>query len=149
MAIVGVARAVLYELLPLTWKDLREIDAAVRAAASSLYRNARSASRMTHRFLAHHLNTSSGRQAVRDAVSGLLLHRTLWIAAAWVAVWRLFVRWEFGSPFCMVSAIALIFLNLGERKQGELSAYSVFNRDQYRLPGTFTAEQYERELLHR
>jgi hypothetical protein len=49
----------------------------------------------------------------------------------------------------MISAIVFIFLNLGERKQGEMSAYSVFNRDQYRLPGTFTAEQYERQLLYR
>ena len=35
------------------------------------------------------------------------------------------------------------------KKDGELSAYSVFNPNCEQLEGTFTAEQFERELLHK
>eukprot|EP01039_Chlorochromonas_danica_P005416 gene5416-5957_t len=38
--------------------------------------------------------------------------------------------------------------NLGERKEGELSAYSVFNRNFERLPGTLDAEQFDAEIRH-
>lgn len=139
----------LYEFLPLTWKDIRDMAEAARGARSFCRRSSRSAYHLCRRVVSHALGSSAGRQAVVDTVMHALRHRTTWAAALWVAAWRLFVHWGFGPPFCMVSAIALIFLNLGERREGELSAYSVFNRDQYRLPGTFTAEQYEKELLHR
>ena len=37
--------------------------------------------------------------------------------------------------FLLFTIIALIFLNLGEKKPGELSAYSVFNPNQERIYG--------------
>ncbi|EJW88880.1 hypothetical protein WUBG_00209 [Wuchereria bancrofti] len=36
-----------------------------------------------------------------------------------------------------------------KRKSGELSAYSIFNPHCERLPGTLTAEHFERDLLKR
>ena len=39
----------------------------------------------------------------------------------------------------MFSIIILIFSNLGKRKPWQLSAYSVFNPNFERIPGTFTA----------
>lgn len=60
-----------------------------------------------------------------------------------------FVYAEFGSLFIILTLMSLIFLNLGERKAGQLSAYSVFNNGFQRLLGTLTAEQFENELLHR
>lgn len=44
------------------------------------------------------------------------------------------------------SLIALIFMNLGERKKGEYSAYSVFNKGFRSILGTMTAEQLDREI---
>lgn len=41
-----------------------------------------------------------------------------------------------------------MFLNLGERRAGEMSAYSVFNEGFARLLGTMTAEQIDREMRH-
>jgi hypothetical protein len=37
----------------------------------------------------------------------------------------------------------------GEARKGGYSAYAALNKDGYRLPGTFTSEQYEGELRHR
>ena len=39
--------------------------------------------------------------------------------------------------YFIVSGIAFIFLNLGKRKSGDLSAYSVFNKDFKKIAGTF------------
>jgi hypothetical protein len=38
----------------------------------------------------------------------------------------------------MITIIALIFLNLGERKPGKLSIYSVFNPNQERILGNMS-----------
>ena len=38
----------------------------------------------------------------------------------------------------MITIIVLIFLNLGERKPGQLSAYSVFNPNQERILGSMS-----------
>ena len=51
--------------------------------------------------------------------------------------------------YFLLSLVGMIFLNLGERKKGELSAYSVFNKGFMKLLGTTTAEQFENEILHR
>lgn len=66
----------------------------------------------------------------------------------WVTIWRLFVYIDFGSLWVVLTGIALIFLNLGERDPTELSAYSVFNKGQWRMPGSLTADQFEREIMH-
>ena len=42
----------------------------------------------------------------------------------------------------MLTIICLIFLNLGKRKPGELSAYSVFNPNQERILGTMTVNDF-------
>jgi len=43
-----------------------------------------------------------------------------------------------------------VWMNTGTRPRepGVPSAYSVFNRDCQRIDGTFTAEQFEKELRH-
>ncbi len=52
------------------------------------------------------------------------------------------------SLYVMATLFALIFLNLGERKQGELSAYSVFNDGFEEILGTLNAKQFDREIRH-
>uniref|UniRef100_A0A158Q806 SAYSvFN domain-containing protein n=1 Tax=Elaeophora elaphi TaxID=1147741 RepID=A0A158Q806_9BILA len=65
-----------------------------------------------------------------------------------IALWY-FTYIEFGLVFFVSSLFVLLFINLGRRKSGELSAYSVFNPQCERLPGTLTAEHFERDLLKR
>jgi hypothetical protein len=60
----------------------------------------------------------------------------------------MFIYWELGALYIMISIIIAIFMNLGERKKGELSAYSVFNKGFYRLPGQLRPEDFEREIRH-
>ena len=60
----------------------------------------------------------------------------------WFSGWYLCtVYLEIGAIYFICSAIAGMFLNLGDRVEGELSAYSVFNENWQRLVGTMTAEQ--------
>ena len=42
----------------------------------------------------------------------------------------------------MITIIVLIFLNLGERKPGQLSAYSVFNPNQERILGSMSSNDF-------
>lgn len=44
---------------------------------------------------------------------------------------------------------ALIFTNLGERQENELSAYSVFNKGFTQLLGTLSPDQFENEIRNR
>lgn len=66
----------------------------------------------------------------------------------WAALWRCSAFLNLASLYFMASCFILMFLNLGERRAGEMSAYSVFNEGFARLLGTMTAEQIDREMRH-
>uniref|UniRef100_A0AC34G1K7 SAYSvFN domain-containing protein n=1 Tax=Panagrolaimus sp. ES5 TaxID=591445 RepID=A0AC34G1K7_9BILA len=74
-----------------------------------------------------------------------------WIATGcfWLAGQVLAANAQFGIVYFMFSAFLFLFLNLGSRKEGELSAYSVFNPNCERLLGQMTAEQFERDMMIR
>uniref|UniRef100_A0A914Y6G1 SAYSvFN domain-containing protein n=1 Tax=Panagrolaimus superbus TaxID=310955 RepID=A0A914Y6G1_9BILA len=74
-----------------------------------------------------------------------------WIATGcfWLAGQILAANAQFGIVYFMFSAFLMLFLNLGSRKEGELSAYSVFNPNCERLLGQITAEQFERDMMIR
>ncbi|NXP56119.1 SMDC1 protein, partial [Heliornis fulica] len=70
----------------------------------------------------------------------------------WAVLLALFVELELGLPYFVLSL--LYWMHAGtrgpsERRQGELSAYSVFNPGCAAIAGTLTAEQLERELHYR
>jgi Flp pilus assembly protein TadB len=71
----------------------------------------------------------------------------------WSTLFALFVRFEFGLVYFVLSLLVLIYLNTSKRskrkrrRQGELSAYSVFNRNVERIQGTITAEQLQSNLM--
>lgn len=65
------------------------------------------------------------------------------IVVVWGLIYKLFVYFEFGLVYFFMTIIALIFYNLGERKPWELSAYSIFNPNCERIPGTFTASSIQ------
>jgi hypothetical protein len=56
---------------------------------------------------------------------------------------------QFGFVFFIIFLLLLLLLNLGVRKEGELSAYSVFNPNYERLLGELTGEDFEQEILMR
>lgn len=67
----------------------------------------------------------------------------------WSIVMAIFVYIEFGMLGIFITLFGLLFYNLGERKKGELSAYSVFNDNFQRILGTTTGEDIDNELRHR
>lgn len=74
-----------------------------------------------------------------------------WVATAciWLSGQLFFIKLEFGLVYFLFSCFVLMFLNLGVRKEGEMSAYSVFNENCERLLGQITSEHFERDLLRR
>lgn len=67
----------------------------------------------------------------------------------WFLLLYIFIRIEFGLVYIISSLLYFIFANLGKRREGELSAYHVFNKDFKALPGQLQASQIEAELLHK
>ena len=68
--------------------------------------------------------------------------KSIIIFILWFCLYRLFLRFNFGGIYFMLTIICLIFLNLGKRKPGELSAYSVFNPNHERILGTMTTDEF-------
>jgi hypothetical protein len=62
----------------------------------------------------------------------------VWLLASPVAA-----HFNLGAPFVAVTIVLLIVSNLGKRRPGELSAYSLFNEGCRRLPGDLTKEQLD------
>jgi len=67
----------------------------------------------------------------------------------WFLLLFIFVRLEFATVYIIISIFVLIFVNLGHRRDGELSAYHVFNENFKELPGTLRLSQLEREMMIR
>lgn len=68
----------------------------------------------------------------------------------WIFAWLFCIEHQFGAVFFVVSMIFFIYYNTrtGRKEKNRLSAYSVFNPNCERIDGTFTSEQFEKELLH-
>ena len=60
----------------------------------------------------------------------------------WYSLYRIFLKYNFGAVYFMLTIIALIYLNLGERKPGELSAYSIFNPNHERILGSMSSDDF-------
>ncbi|KAL2791777.1 SAYSvFN domain-containing protein 1 isoform 2 [Daubentonia madagascariensis] len=70
----------------------------------------------------------------------------------WLVLLGLFVELEFGLPYFVLSLFYWMYVGTRgpeEKKEGEKSAYSVFNPGCEAIQGTLTAEQLERELQFR
>ncbi|XP_050083161.1 SAYSvFN domain-containing protein 1 [Anopheles aquasalis] len=65
----------------------------------------------------------------------------------WVTLYAIAIELRFGVVFLMLSALFGIYFNTRTRKApGEISAYSVFNKNCEAIDGTLKAEQFEREI---
>jgi len=67
----------------------------------------------------------------------------------WALLLFIFTRLEFGLVFLIASIFFAMFSNLGTKAQGEISAYSVFNKGVKSLPGQLSASQFEDEMMHK
>ncbi|CAG9860565.1 unnamed protein product [Phyllotreta striolata] len=66
----------------------------------------------------------------------------------WIVLYVIFIELQFGTVFFIVSCLVGIYLNTrtSPKRKGEISAYSVFNKDCKSIDGTLKAEQFEREI---
>ena len=78
----------------------------------------------------------------------LLLNPTVYKCVLWFILWGLFIELGFGAVYFILSISVILYKNMrsGSRASSEPSAYSVFNPNCERIDGTFTAEQFEKEL---
>ncbi|TYH81545.1 hypothetical protein ES332_D03G208300v1 [Gossypium tomentosum] len=70
--------------------------------------------------------------------------------------WALIIFWftlapiahklDLGPLYILGTGFCLIFLNLGRRQPGDVSAYSIFNEDFRELPGTLNADAIDRDM---
>uniref|UniRef100_A0A6B2E9B4 SAYSvFN domain-containing protein n=1 Tax=Phlebotomus kandelakii TaxID=1109342 RepID=A0A6B2E9B4_9DIPT len=68
----------------------------------------------------------------------------------WATCYAIAIELQFGVVFFLFSALAAVYLNTRTRPKapGEISAYSVFNKDCHAIDGTLKAEQFEAELRY-
>lgn len=68
----------------------------------------------------------------------------------WLTLFAIFLKLQFGAVFFTLSCLVGIYLNTRTRpkKEGEVSAYSVFNENCVSIDGTLKAEQFEREIRY-
>jgi Uncharacterized conserved domain (SAYSvFN)/SEC-C motif len=85
-----------------------------------------------------------------------IMNQQVWLkrgglALAWFGGFITASRAEFALVYVIVSGLALVFmcLDYSQRKPGTYSAYSVFNEDGYKLPGTMDAAQIDQQLRNR
>ncbi|KAL5550917.1 hypothetical protein UlMin_001093 [Ulmus minor] len=71
----------------------------------------------------------------------------MWII---IIMWFIFApiahRWYLGPLYILGTGFVIILLNLGKRKPGDVSAYSIFNEDFRELPGTLNADRLDRDI---
>ncbi len=80
---------------------------------------------------------------LKMAVQILGLSRVFWaLFAAWVAAGAAVQGSGFEHTYLAVSVLLVVFLNLGRRRAGEASAYSVFNNFR-NLPGQLTGDMID------
>ncbi len=69
----------------------------------------------------------------------------------WTLMWGFFIEIEFGLAYVAISGLVFIVASLRggkKRAPGELSAYSVFNKNFEAIEGTLSADQFEKELRY-
>jgi len=89
------------------------------------------------------------RKLLPDPLLAVLLRvpRKVWLfLVLWPLGAKLASRYSLGPIFILLSILAAVVFNLGERKPGEASAYSVFNEGFRSLLGEFRAEAIDEGL---
>jgi hypothetical protein len=68
----------------------------------------------------------------------------------WMTLYAIAIHLGFGAVYFIISILCAMCINTrtGPKKQGEISAYSVFNPNCEAIDGTLKAEQFEREIRY-
>jgi hypothetical protein len=82
-------------------------------------------------------------------LANLLARVPLVRLVSWFVALRIAHERELGPVFVLATGFALIISNLGRRRAGQASAYSIFNDGFARLPGQLTADDVDDALMHR
>lgn len=82
-------------------------------------------------------------------LANLLARVPLVRLASWFVALRIAHERELGPVFVLATGFTLIISNLGRRRAGQASAYSIFNDGFARLPGQLTADDVDDALMHR
>ena len=72
----------------------------------------------------------------------IITMRNIIILFIWAVLYKLIIDFGFGLIYFFITIILLIFYNLGERKPWELSAYSIFNPNFERIPGSINSNNF-------
>ena len=70
----------------------------------------------------------------------------LLVLAAVLAGAKLASYYDLGPVYILAAIIITIFTHLGQKKEGEASAYSVFNPGVQRLPGQLDADVLDEQI---
>ncbi|XP_073824806.1 SAYSVFN motif domain containing 1 [Musca autumnalis] len=80
----------------------------------------------------------------------IILRYSLRVAyvSLWIILYIIAIEMQFGIVYLMLSGLVVMYLNTrtGPKSPGEISAYSVFNKDFKSIDGSLKAEQFEREM---
>ena len=89
-----------------------------------------------------------GMNIIQKTPRTFCLIQTVYKCVLWFILWGLFIELGFGAVYFILSISVILYMNMrsGSRASSEPSAYSVFNPNCERIDGTFTAEQFEKEL---
>ncbi|CAN6486368.1 unnamed protein product [Victoria cruziana] len=68
------------------------------------------------------------------------------IVITWFILAPFAYEWHIGPLYILGTGFCIILFNLGQRRQGDLSAYSIFNDDFRELPGTLNADRLDRDI---
>ena len=81
-------------------------------------------------------------QAVLGTERATKVRVLLWLAGWWVAI----EYFSQGAPYFLCSVLFGMLANLGDREEGQMSAYSVFNENYTRLLGETDPDRLAREM---
>lgn len=122
-----VVKAILYELQPFRLCDVRNSVAYIYHASKTIIKEL---IEFDYKLIFTHFKNIS---------PFYIMLLVIWLSALLLG---------FGSLAFMTIVFVVIFQNMGDRKDGEMSAYSVFNRGYHKLLGQMTAEQFDQEIRH-
>lgn len=135
---VDFLKIVLYELQPIRYSDAVQL---VLHGRSLMWTVGGAVINLAH-------DISTNVVAIVAEVSlATALFLLLWCTACYLCV--IYGGYDMLKLYIMMSLFAGIFATLGTKKAGEISAYSVFNKNQRGILGGLTAEQFDNEIRHR
>lgn len=101
----------------------------------------------------YHTSNSAELQYTSKKLISLLKQFIMTKTFIFLLIWLFFLKicltFKIAQIYLIISGIIIIFLNLGKRLPGTLSAYSIFNKNHEKILGTFSHEDVDNMLMNR